>query len=61
MMIIWRIKGVIMRVEPNFDTKKWCVYNETTFELELKEDAPQEIKEKFKKWKEAYEQDIIWR
>lgn len=38
-----------MRVEPNFDTKKWCVYNETTFELELKEDAPQEIKEKFKK------------
>ena len=49
----------IMRVEPNFDTKKWCVYNETTFELELKEDAPQDVKEKYEKWKEAYEQEII--
>lgn len=48
-----------MRVEPNFDTKKWCVYNESTFELELKEDAPQDIKEKFEKWKEAYEQNIM--
>lgn len=48
-----------MKIEPNFDVDKWCIYNESTFELEVKEDAPQEIKEKFKKWKEAYEQNIV--
>ena len=46
-----------MKVKPNFNVDKWCIYNESTFELEVKEDAPQEIKEKFKKWKEAYEYD----
>lgn len=45
-----------MRVKPDFDIDKWCVYNQSTFELELKKDVPQGIKEKFKKWKEAYDE-----
>lgn len=48
-----------MRIKPNFDIEKLCVYNESTFELELKNDAPQDIKEKFEKWKEAYKQNAI--
>lgn len=45
-----------MRVSFDFDVKKWCVYNEKNFELEVREDAPEEIKEKFKKWKETYDE-----
>lgn len=25
-----------MKIKPNFDVKKWCIYNESTFELEQK-------------------------
>ena len=47
-----------MKIKPDFDIDKWCVYNENKFELEIKEEAPKEIKEKFYKWKHAY--DLPW-
>ena len=37
---------------PDFDVKKWCVYNEKKKELELKKDAPEEIQKKFQDWQE---------
>ena len=48
-----------MRVKPNFDIKKWCVYNESAFKLELKPNAPPEIKEKFEEWNRQYENNRL--
>ena len=43
-----------MKIKPDFDIDKWCIYNEKKFKLELKADAPEEIKKKFNKWQQAY-------
>ena len=43
-----------MRIKPNFDVKKWCTYNEEKYELEIKENAPKDIKDKFEIWKNDY-------
>ncbi len=43
-----------MQVKPDFDIDKWCFYNKENFKLELKENAPNEVKEKFDRWKERY-------
>lgn len=48
-----------MKIKPNFDVKKWCIYNESTFELELKNDAPKKIKKEFEKWKQEYNNDEL--
>lgn len=48
-----------MKIKPDFDTKKWCIYNENKFRLEIRDDAPQEIKEKFKKWEDEYNNRYI--
>lgn len=44
-----------MMIKPDFDVDKWCVYNEKKFSLELKPEAPKEIKEKFEKWEQQYD------
>lgn len=48
-----------MEIKPDFDIDKWCIYDEKKFKLVLKDNAPEEIKRKFKKWKNQFDDQYI--
>ena len=48
-----------MIIKPDFNVDKWCIYNEKKFALELKPNAPIDIRNKFEEWINKYNDCII--
>lgn len=47
-----------MRVKIDEELKKWLVYNEKKFRLELKSNAPTDIIKKFNEYKKAFDKTV---